>query len=193
MVNAIANLQANSRLLDAIAAAIPWAMIHNAAEMAANDQAWQWREDYDLFTTLPNRGWQVSDTHASVKMVNGTITARSSGGHVVTITISHEGEVFNVNAGVDESERSFGHSLPPVERAKHIVQILKDKGIAVAKNATAEVESDWKQKQEVNRFLTKQGPERPDTRVRKALERFSRRFVVSEAKSLWPLSFSHLV
>jgi hypothetical protein len=193
---AISALKADKVILAALASVVPWGMIHNAAVMAVDDKAWQWGEEYDMFSANEDYGidWNVSDTHATIRRKGYRIEARSTSGHSVELDII-EGEVTRIDSGTESSTTSFGHALPPIERVRHIADGLRKQGIKVELTATKECEERIATVNKIKSRLTKAGPERPDTRVKKAIKEFPYygSVVRAIAAELWPLSYGNQV
>ena len=184
-------LEGDIELLQALYAAVPWGSIWQLIQMAGNPNDSHWGWGYMTFRAHPEGGYIRTCGYGSrFERTNDTIVIVSCSKHRVVLDLDDAGRIIKINSGLEESTSSFGHNYDPGSRARIIAERLLRTGIIkVAPGATAEVEAKWSQLHEVKKFLTKNGPERPGTKVRKALARWPRWSVLEMAGRLWPVSY----
>jgi hypothetical protein len=181
-------LEADSSLLKKLTAAVSWGGLADAAEMASNPSSPLWGWDYSHF--YPTReGYEYGDGYgAAVRRCGDKITVNSCGGHTIKIEFSPQGEISQLDTGTEESMYSFGGAFAPEERVVVVAERLAKAGFKINKAATTACIERCRQLEALKAFLGR-GPERPSTRVQKALRRWPREVVMTVAAEMWPLSF----
>jgi hypothetical protein len=178
----------DATLLARLTRAVSWGGLADAAEMASNPSSPLWGWDYSHF--YPTReGYEYGDGYgAAVRRCGDKITVNSCGGHTIKIEFSPQGEISQLDTGTEESMYSFGGAFAPEERVAVVAERLAKAGFKINKAATTACIERCRQLEALKAFL-RRGPERPSTRVQKALRRWPREVVMTVAAEMWPLSF----
>jgi hypothetical protein len=184
-----AALSQDEALIIQLKQAVGWGGIGQLADMVSNSSSIYWDWDYSTLRPTKDGGYSYRCGYGSeVRRTKTSITISSCSGHAVAIEFSTAGEVLNLDTGTEESQLAFGGHFSPEERVNIVAQRLAKAGLKINKKATFACIERCRQMNAIKGFLNR-GPERPATRVRKALDRWPREVVMTMAAEMWPLSF----
>ncbi len=182
-------LEGDATLLARLSCAVGWDGPRRLAEMARDDDSEWWEWDYSHFCPTSDGGYVYGDGYGvEIRRCEDSIQILSCGGHGVYIKFSPSGEIVQLDTGTEESMYSFGGHFSPEERVVIVAERLAKAGFKINKKATFACIERCRQLEALKAFLGR-GPERPSTRVRKALDRWPKELVTRVAAEMWPLSF----